>query len=102
MRQNLSLSSTTAWLVACMLCACQGGTEQSEVLPGVESIVFAKRAFIEESGKQNVSDGAGRVVDYLRYTPGGGVFVLSPPTPDGKLRELTTKFKGVDISGLDL
>ena len=97
-RTLLSLS-----FLPCLLAACSGtDTKSPEVLPGVNAIVFAKRAYIESSGNHNVSDGAGRVVDYQRYTPGGGVFVLEPPTPDGKLSELTSKFKGVDISGLDL
>lgn len=82
--------------------ACQGGEQPNEVLPGVSALVFAKRAYIESSGNHNVAGGSGRVVDYLRYTPGGGVFILSPPTPDGTLRELTSKFEAVDISGLDL
>src|SRR4051812_31112289 len=76
-----SVKVLLAWLVACTLLACQSEAKQDAVLPGVESIVFAKRAYIEADGKQNVSDGAGRVVDYQRYTPGGGVFVLTPPTP---------------------
>jgi hypothetical protein len=41
-----------------------------EVLPGVDALVFAKRAFLEKSGEENVSGGSGRVVDYQRYTPG--------------------------------
>jgi hypothetical protein len=73
-----------------------------EVLPGVDALVFAKRAFLEKSGEENVSGGSGRVVDYQRYTPGGGVFVLTPPTPDGTLRELTKQYSDVDIAGLDL
>jgi hypothetical protein len=42
------------------------------------------------------------VIDYLRYTPGGGVFVLTPPTPAGTLTNLTRQFEAVDIAGLDL
>ncbi len=91
-----------ALCVACLLTACQGSTKQDSVLPGVEAIVFAKRAYVEKSGDQNVAGGSGRVVDYLRYTPGGGVFVLSPPTPDGALTNLTSRFQDVDIAGLDL
>ena len=37
-----------------------------------------------------------------RYVPGGGLYVLEPPTPDGTLRELTKDFEGVDIAGTDL
>jgi hypothetical protein len=97
MWKTVTLCVLVSWLVI----SCQAG-RSSEVLPGVNALVFAKRAFIEPSGQQNVSDGAGRVVDYLRYTPGGGVFVLEPPTPDGKLTELTKQFSDVDIAGLDL
>jgi hypothetical protein len=46
----------------------------------------------------------GQVFDYDRYTPGpgAGLFVLSPPAPDGKLTNLTEGFSGVDINGMDL
>jgi hypothetical protein len=97
MRKTVALVALLTWLSA----GCTAGGKQ-EVLPGVNALVFAKRAFIEASGQQNVSDGAGRVVDYQRYTPGGGVFVLTPPTPDGTLSELTKGFTDVDIAGLDL
>jgi hypothetical protein len=98
MRKTVALCALVTWLSA----GCKAGSTQDEVLPGVNALVFAKRAFIEQSGQQNVSDGAGRVVDYQRYTPGGGVFVLSPPTPDGQLTDITKQFAGVDIAGLDL
>jgi len=76
--------------------------EETSVLPGVNSIVFAKRAYLMEGGDQDVAGGANRVIDYERFNPGGGVFTLAPPTPDGNLKELTDDFEGVDISGLDL
>lgn len=78
------------------------GDSGDEVLPGIDAVVFAKRAFITDSGEHDVAGGSNRVVDYLRYNPGGGLFVLSPPTPDGALRELTDGYDGVDVSGLDL
>jgi hypothetical protein len=81
---------------------CTGGPADGEVLPGVSAVVFAKRAYVTESGEHDVAGGAGQVIDYLRYNPGGGVFVLSPPAPGGELRELTRSFDGVDIGGLDL
>ncbi|MET0386340.1 MAG: hypothetical protein ABW321_10300 [Polyangiales bacterium] len=92
---------TVCCLVA-QLMACQTGSERSDVLPGVDALVFAKRAFMRESGNQDVTGGAGQVIDYLRYTPGGGVFVLTPPTPTGTLKNLTQPFADVDIAGLDL
>ena len=93
-------------IVGCLMfvcAACKGGeSSESDVLPGVEAIVFAKRAYITESGEQDVAGGAGQVIDYLRYNGGGGVYVLSPPKPSGDLRSLTDDFKAVDIAGLDL
>jgi hypothetical protein len=64
-------------------------------------VVFAKRAYLTASGEHDVAGGAGQVIDYQRYNPGGGVFVLSPPSPDGELRDLTKDYAGVDIAGLD-
>ncbi|MFI5308314.1 MAG: hypothetical protein ACHQ53_13225, partial [Polyangiales bacterium] len=81
---------------------CNSHESSHDVLPGVDGIVFAKRAYLTKDGSQDVAGGAGQVIDYLRYEPGGGVFVLTPPAPDGTLRNLTSAFKGVDIAGLDL
>ena len=72
------------------------------VLPGVEALVFVQRAYDVGDGTHDISGGTRQVIDYLRYTPGGGVMVLSPPTPDGTLTSLTDEFDGVDIAGLDL
>jgi len=83
-------------------CTTGSSTKEESVLPGVEAMVFAKRAYITKSGEHDVAGGAGQVIDYLRYDPGGGVYVLSPPKPGGKLRSLTSAFDGVDIAGLDL
>src|SRR6476661_9680512 len=97
--------TSTGMLLAMTLClGCQtssGGSSEG-VLPGVDSVVFAKRAYLRSDGEQDVAGGAGQVVDYLRYNPGGGVFTLTPPSPDGKLRELTADFQAVDIGGLDV
>ncbi|MDD9933708.1 MAG: hypothetical protein OXT09_08900 [Myxococcales bacterium] len=92
------------WLLPALglIGACSSQGDNDEVLPGVDAMVFAKRAFLQDNGDHNVAGGANRVVDYLRYTPGGGLFVLSPPTPDGDLQELTADFDEVDVSGLDL
>jgi hypothetical protein len=95
-------SVTFCVFATCFSAACDSSAKRADILPGVESLVFAKRAFQEKSGAQVVSDGVDRVVDYQRYVPGGGVFVLTPPTPTGTLRDLTTQFSDVDISGLDL
>lgn len=89
-------------LLISLCLGCQSQAAEDEILPGVDAIVFAKRAYLTDSGEHDVAGGAGQVIDYLRYNPGGGLFVLSPPSPDGKLRDLTADFEGVDIGGLDL
>lgn len=83
---------------------CTRTPEEQSVLPGVPAMVFVKRAFLRPNGEHEVTGGMGQVVDYDRYNPGkgAGVFVLSPPTPNGKLKNLTASFKGVDVNGLDL
>jgi len=82
-------------------CSTGGGTG-SGVMPGVSGLVFAQRAFIGAEGEDVVTGGNRQTVDYLRYVPGGGVYLLSPPTPDGTLTNLTADFDGVDINGLDV
>jgi mono/diheme cytochrome c family protein len=81
--------------------ACGGDPDES-VLPGVDALVFVKRAFIGADGEHVVTGGANQTIDYLRYVPGGGVYVLSPPTPDGELTNLTEAFEGADVNGIDL
>lgn len=88
-------------LSAAIGCGGGGGTGES-VLPGVQALVFAQRAFIRSDGSHDISGGSRQVIDYDRYTPGGGVYTLTPPTPDGRLRNLTREFRDVDIAGLDL
>jgi hypothetical protein len=80
------------------------GGKSEGVLPGVNALVFVKRSFTDADGKQVVSSGMGQVFDYDRYVPGktSGVYVLTPPGPNGELRNLTEGFEGVDINGLDL
>ncbi|MDB4986817.1 MAG: hypothetical protein JWN04_1995, partial [Myxococcaceae bacterium] len=104
----------TTWLGMGGLCAVLAGgagctsstTEQakSSVLPGVDSVVFVKRAYLLPDGSQEVSGGVGQVFDYSRYVPGAGagLFVLSPPSPGGALTELTEGIAGVDINGIDI
>lgn len=92
-----SLGTLALAMVGCN----EGGTGES-VLPGVEALVFVQRVYDRGDGTHNVTEGAGQTIDYLRYEPGGGVYVLTPPTPDGTLRNLTEAFDGVDINGIDL
>ncbi|MET0287669.1 MAG: hypothetical protein ABW352_24490 [Polyangiales bacterium] len=98
------------WIVGGLcaaLAACGSSTTKQAtqgVLPGVDKVVFVKRAFLLPNGQHEVTGGVGQVFDYDRYVPGAGagLFVLSPPAPDGTLRDLTAGFKGVDINGVDL
>ena len=73
---------------------------------GVDALVFAKRMHTTVAGDGTVNidiaGGTNQVIDYLRYVPGGGVYVLTPPRPDGQLRNLTAAYSEADISGLDL
>lgn len=81
---------------------CNGTANPEPVLPGVQSLLFVKRAFIADDGSHVVSGGNRQTIDYQRYVPGGGLFVLSPATPSGELRNLTAEFAGVDVNGIDL
>ncbi len=83
---------------------CSSTPKEDNVLPGVDAVLFVKRAYLTEDGSHNVTDGVGQVFDYDRYNPGkgSGLYVLEPPSPDGKLRNLTENFDGVDINGMDL
>ncbi len=92
------------WLLtpALLLATACSDAGASGVMPGVSALVFVKRAFITADGSHDVNGGSNQTIDYLRYQPGGGVFVLTPPTPDGELRNLTAAFTGVDVNGIDL
>ena len=92
----------SATLAALTIAGCNTGGGNEGVLPGVQALVFAKRAFITETGDHNVAGGNANSFDYLRYQPGGGLYVLTPPTPSGELRNLTEGFRDVDVSGLDV
>jgi hypothetical protein len=74
----------------------------SDVLGDVPAVVFVKRANYERDGKPAVANGTDQVIDYLRYVPGGGVYTLTPPRPDGKLENLTAAFPNADVNGLDV
>jgi len=93
-----------ATALALPLAACSDDGVGTSVVPNVEAVVFVSRAFEREDGSHNVMSGNNQTIDYLRYQPGGGLMVLSPPTPDGTLTNLTEEagFEGVDINGIDL
>lgn len=103
-RAGIEGRSRAAWmapLIALAMVGCNDGGTGESVLPGVEALLFVQRAYQGETG-DNVSGGMGQTIDYLRYQPGGGVYVLTPPTPDGTLTNLTEAFEEVDINGADL
>jgi len=100
--QNVVRLCITALTALVALPACSTGSSSSGVLPGVQALVFERRAFIGADGADVISAGTRQTIDYQRYVPGGGVMVLSPPTPDGTLTNLTESFSGVDINGLDV
>ncbi len=83
-------------------CGRKDGPGSSDVVGGVPAIVFAKRANFTPDGKPEVSGGTDQVIDYLRYVPGGGVFTLTPPRPDGKLENITAAYPHADVNGLDV
>ena len=88
--------------MAGQVAACNNSSTGEEgVLPGVQSLVFMRRAFIDAEGNHQFG-GMGNIFDYNRYVPGGGIYTLTPPTPDGVLVNLTEGFEDVDVSGLDL
>lgn len=89
-------------VVTLPLAACSDDGVGTSVVPNVEAIIFVSRAFERSDGTHNVMDGNSNTFDYLRYEPGGGLFVLSPPTPSGTLTDLTAGFDGVDVNGINL
>jgi hypothetical protein len=101
MRQNGPVVMGGLMALLAGLAGCGEGDSRG-VLPGVDALVFAKRAFVEADGSHNVAGGSNQTIDYLRYVPGGGLYVLDPPRPDGELRDLTADFEDVDVNGLDL
>ena len=110
MRKRIPVALLAALLALPTLAAqgCGSGDPEESVLPGVQSMVFVRRAFVTPTGDHNVAGGSNQTIDYLRYVPGGGVYTLTPPTPTGELVNLTetwadgTAIDGVDISGIDL
>lgn len=105
MKMGWMKRATIALLSALMtlpLAACSDGGVGESVVPNVEAVVFVSRAFIRDDGSHAVVSGNNQTVDYRRYVAGGALLVLSPPTPDGELTNLTEAYEGVDINGLDL
>lgn len=74
----------------------------SDVIGDVPGVVFAKRANYTKDGKPVVGGGMNQVLDYLRYVPGGGLYTLSPPRPDGKLENITKAHPDADVNAVDV
>lgn len=92
---------------ACALASSAGGCGKreaggSDVIGDVPGVVFAKRANFDRAGQAMVGNGTDQVIDYLRYVPGGGLYMLTPPRPDGKLTNITKSFPDADVNALDV
>src|SRR5688500_5950043 len=67
---------------------------------GVGAIVFVKRQHTTSGGQGvsvDVAGGNGQVLDYERYVPGGSLMLLSPPRPDGVLKNITADYPTADF-----
>ena len=76
---------------------------QSDI--GVNAIVFIKRqhtSITAQGPTVDVAGGNGQVIDYDRYVPGGSLVILSPPRPDGTLKNITRDFPTADFNGADV
>jgi hypothetical protein len=95
----LGAITTPAALVGC------GDSSSQDTGAGVSSIIFITRQHTVTSGQGtsvDVAGGNGQVLDYERYVPGGSLNVLSPPRPDGVLKNITDDFKTADFNGADV
>ncbi len=98
---SLVLGAVTApaALVAC------SETSSEESGAGVNSVLFIKRQHTvagDQGVTVDVAGGNGQVLDYERYVPGGALMLLSPPRPDGTLKNLTADFPTADFNGADV
>ncbi len=105
-RSILPLLAVTTGISSALLggqgCGRKDGSSSTDVVGDVQALVFEKRANWTPAGAPEVSGGTGQVIDYLRYVPGGGIYTLTPPRPDGKLENITAKFTTADVNGVDL
>jgi hypothetical protein len=94
----------TTGLAAVALGACNSGSQGQgaggSLLPAdVSAVMFIQRA---------ARNGTGNVFDYADYQPGGAIMKLEPPSPNGKLTDLTAVASasaattGVDFTGADI
>lgn len=87
-----------------VLAAC-GSDSSGDKDAGVSAIVFVKRQHTVQGANGvtvDVAGGNGQVLDYERYVPGGSLVILSPPRPDGVLKNITADFPDADFNGVDV
>ena len=92
-------ATATVALVAC------GDSTATVAGPGVSSVIFIKRQHTTASDQGvsvDVAGGNGQVLDYERYVPGGALMLLSPPRPDGVLKNITAEYPTADFNGADV
>ncbi len=73
-------------------CSSDSDSRTSEVLKGVQGVVFIQRT---------KRGGMGDIFQYADYAPGGNIFTLTPPSADGKLTNVTNMVNG-DVQAMDL
>lgn len=107
-RAPFPLQRSLAFALTAVAVACSEGDRRGgDALASIPAIVFVKRAHTvtdPATGRVRVAvtDGNMQVVDFDRYVPGGGLYLLSPPRPDGTLVNLTAAFPEADVSGVDV
>jgi hypothetical protein len=91
----LGLVALTLSAVALQPACSKSGSDSAALPDEVKAIVFLQR---------QPRTGTGNVFDYTSYVPGGRLMMLSPPTADGKLTNLTAdpQFENADIMSYDL
>jgi hypothetical protein len=108
MKRSLShlVSLTGLALLGLAQASCSSKSSSSGSDIGIDAVVFVKRQHttVQSDGtvEVNVSGDSTQVIDYLRYVPGGGVYLLSPARADGTLTNLTKDFPEADVAGVDV
>jgi hypothetical protein len=80
-------------------------TSTSAIGGSVQSIILIKRQFLTTANGTttvDVAGGNGQVLDYDRYVPGGSLNLLTPPSADGKLQNITAAYPTADFNGADV
>ena len=94
-RSTILVASGRPWALSALSIGCGTKGDTGRTAGPESTLVFAKRSTPRSTGTDvniDVAGGNGQVIDYERYVPGGGVYVLSPARPDGKLTNLTADF----------